>query len=111
MMMVLDALNLILGDMKSLKAASTPVGAALGRVLAEDVIASLDLPPFPNSGVDGFAVHSVDLKSAGPVTPVRLGLMGESRAGDHPSSLPPGRNCLRIMTGAPLPLGADAVVM
>ncbi|MCP3137736.1 molybdopterin molybdotransferase MoeA [Pyxidicoccus xibeiensis] len=82
--------------------------AALGRTLAEDVTAQRTLPPWDNSAMDGYAVRSADL--AGP-PPVRL-VVGETvYAGATPSrEVVPG-TCARIMTGAPLPPGADAVVM
>jgi molybdopterin molybdotransferase len=83
-----------------------------GRVLAEEIVADIDVPPFDNSAVDGYAVRAEDTAGATPETPVVLpaanpimaGLSGESEA------LQPG-TARRIMTGAPLPYGADAVVM
>ncbi len=84
---------------------------AWGRVLAADVIAPLSLPPFDNSAMDGFAVRSQDVIHASPSTPVTLRELGVIAAGDTPSlQVHPG-TCVRLFTGAPLPLGADAVVM
>ena len=81
---------------------------ALGRALAEDVLAQRTLPPWHNSAMDGYAVSSVDLQ--GPL-PVRLQVGETVYAGQTPRrELQPG-TCARIMTGAPLPTGADAVVM
>jgi len=79
---------------------------ALGRVLADDVVAADDVPGFDNSAMDGFAVRAADTAGA----PVDLPLAGESRAG-HPAAtpLPPGA-AMAISTGAMLPEGADAVV-
>jgi len=78
-----------------------------GRVLAEDVAADRDYPPFHRSTRDGFAVRSPDLASI----PAQLTLRGEVRAGEHfVGKLGPGE-CVAIMTGAPLPAGTDAVVM
>lgn len=80
---------------------------ALGRVLAEDVVADRDYPPFHRSTRDGFAVRSPDLASV----PAVLTNRGEIRAGEHfTGKIGPGE-CVAIMTGAPLPAGADAVVM
>jgi len=80
---------------------------ALGRVLAEDVPADRDYPPFHRSTRDGFAVRSPDLGSL----PALLTLRGEVRAGEHfTGKIGPGE-CVAIMTGAPLPSGTDAVVM
>ncbi|MGE0708337.1 MAG: gephyrin-like molybdotransferase Glp [Planctomycetota bacterium] len=84
---------------------------ALSRVLAEDVVARADSPPFDNSAMDGYAVRSADLVAARADSPVRLPLAGESKAGDAaPPALLAGR-AIRIFTGAPLPAGADAVEM
>ncbi|HEX8820298.1 MAG TPA: gephyrin-like molybdotransferase Glp [Archangium sp.] len=81
---------------------------ALGRALASDVLAQRTLPPWDNSAMEGFAVRSADL-SAPP--PVRLQVRETIHAGQTPrQEVVPG-TCARIMTGAPLPAGADAVVM
>lgn len=83
---------------------------AVGLVLAEDLTSQVSLPAFPNSAMDGFAVVAADLVGAAEDAPVRLTVSGEVVAGqaDIPT-VEPGR-CVRIMTGAPLPSGADAVV-
>ncbi|MGC9112405.1 molybdopterin molybdotransferase MoeA [Acidilobus sp.] len=86
---------------------------ALGMPVAEDVIAPLDVPPFDRSAVDGYAVRSSDTLGATLLNPVRLRIVGEVQAGDDPSRLPhvgEGEAAI-IYTGAPLPPGADAVVM
>jgi molybdopterin molybdotransferase len=81
-----------------------------GGVLAEDVTAAWPLPPFDNSGMDGYAVLAADVAAATPERPVTLPVTGEVPAGDTARhDLVPG-TCMRIMTGAPLPSGADAVV-
>src|SRR5579863_4023989 len=84
--------------------------AAIGRVLAEPVKADRDIPPFPRSTRDGYAVRSSDLAQL----PARLEVIGEIKAGAKPDSLPsevrPSQT-VSIMTGAPVPAGADAVVM
>jgi molybdopterin molybdotransferase len=80
---------------------------AVGRVLAADVVATENVPPFANSAVDGYAVRSADT----PHPPVVLEVVGEIAAGDGTEyELEPGQ-AMRIMTGAPLPLGSDAAVM
>lgn len=83
-----------------------------GRVLAQDVAAAVDAPPFDRSVVDGFAVRADDLSGASAARPVTLTLSGESIACGHAPRVPvlPGR-LTPIATGAPLPRGADAVVM
>lgn len=86
-----------------------PLEDALGRTLAEDVTARRTLPPWDNSAMDGYAVRSADLSGAAP--PVRLAVLETLYAGTSPrQEVRPG-TCARIMTGAPLPPGADAVVM
>jgi molybdopterin molybdotransferase len=87
-----------------------PVADCLGLVLAEDVTAPVALPPFDNSAMDGYAVHAADLAGAGESSPVRLPVAEDIPAGrtDVPP-LEPG-TAHRIMTGALLPVGADAVV-
>jgi len=82
---------------------------ALGCVLAEDVVSSVDLPVFDNSAMDGYAVHRADLVCATEDSPVTLPVRGEVPAGSTaPTSI--AGSAVRIMTGAPVPRGADAVV-
>jgi molybdopterin molybdotransferase len=84
-----------------------PLAACAGRSLAEDVAALCDQPPFPASAMDGYAVRSADAVDV----PATLQLIGESAAGRHfPGTVGAGQ-AVRIFTGAPLPEGADAVVM
>jgi putative molybdopterin biosynthesis protein len=85
---------------------------ALGAVLAEDVVAPIDVPPFDRSNVDGFAVRSADLGAASEGAPVRLALNGETIAcGTAPALQVAVATATPIATGGPLPRGADAVVM
>ena len=80
---------------------------ALGRVLARDVVADVDWPPFDTSAMDGYAIRVAEAQSAGLVLSERAGLVA---AGDaYPEPLAPGE-AVRVMTGAPLPAGADTVV-
>jgi molybdopterin molybdotransferase len=83
---------------------------ARGRVLAGDLVATVSLPPFDNSAMDGYAVRAAELAGAGPERPVELPVTADIPAGrtDVPA-LAPG-SVHRIMTGAPLPAGADAIV-
>lgn len=93
----------LLAPLRTRDAESVPVGAALGRVLATAVTSPIDLPPFRNSQMDGVAVFSSDL-------PGELPLVGEvAAAAGTPAPLAPG-TAVRIMTGAPVPEGADVVV-
>lgn len=84
-----------------------PLAQAVGRVLAADLAAPRDIPPFSHSSMDGFAVHSSAFSGEGPW---RIARQGESRAGMTPQQLTRGA-AMRIFTGAPLPDGADSVVM
>jgi molybdopterin molybdotransferase len=80
------------------------------RVLAQDITATSDLPPFNNSSMDGFAVRAADVEDAATTSPRSLRVVADIPAGSHPTiSLAPGETA-RIMTGAPIPSGADAVI-
>lgn len=93
-----------------LSAETVPLTDIPGRVCAEDVAAPLDVQPFDNSAMDGFAVHAGDLAAASGDRPVTLESIETVAAGRMPQRMvAPGR-CAEIMTGAPLPRGADAVV-
>ncbi len=83
---------------------------AHGCILVEDVVAEVDLPMFDNSSMDGYAVRLADVAAATEADPVRLPVVGDIAAGSPPTyTVQPGLS-VRIMTGAPLPPGADAVV-
>jgi molybdopterin molybdotransferase len=83
---------------------------ALGRVLAADVVAATDLPPWDNSAMDGYAIRAADVAAATEDEPALLRIAGEAAAGRAPETgVEPG-TAVRIATGAPLPPGADAVV-
>ena len=87
-----------------------PLAEADGRVLAEDLAAALDLPPFDNSAMDGYAVRAGDVLGASPEAPVGLRLNGRVAAGEtFAGELSPG-GCVRLFTGSPIPPHADAVV-
>jgi len=89
--------------------AGLAAGDALGRVLAADVDCPIDLPGFDNSQMDGYALRAAELAGAAPGSPVRLPIGPTSAAGDHVFELAPG-TASPVMTGAPIPRGADAVV-
>lgn len=84
---------------------------ALGRVLAEDVVSDIDVAPFDNSAMDGYAVRAEDVAGASEATPVRLAVVEHVPAGAFPTRPVGPGEATRIMTGAPMPEGADAVVM
>jgi molybdopterin molybdotransferase len=87
-----------------------PLAEALGRALAEDLRAEATLPPWDNSAMDGYAVRANDVTGASREQPVALRVVGLLRAGDLPSTRVEAGEAVRIMTGAPLPDGADSVV-
>ncbi len=110
MIAVREAMDLITGGVDVLPAEEAPLREALGRVLAEDVDAPLTLPARTNSAMDGFAVRSTDVRGATRDAPRRLKVIEEVRAGRIPTRpLAPGE-ATRVMTGAPLPDGADGVI-
>ena len=100
----------ILSRCQPLPAQSVALAAAAGCVLAEAVIAPHALPPFANAGMDGFAVHVADLADATPQQPVVLPIAGIIQAGDAATTPLVRGTAMRIMTGALLPPGAEAVV-
>ena len=107
---VAEALKAVLAGVAVLSAETVPILDALGRVLAEPVVAADSLPPFANSSMDGYAVRADDMTTACMQTPVTLRVVGDIAAGRVPEvTVTPG-SAARIMTGAPLPVGADAVV-
>jgi molybdopterin molybdotransferase len=100
----------ILSAIRPLPPRALSLAEADGAVLAEDVRACCPLPCFDNSAMDGYAVRACDVASAAPGAPVTLPVDAEVAAGDvQPRQLKAG-TCMRIMTGALMPAGADAVV-
>lgn len=101
-----DALARILAHFAPLPAVETPIVDALGLVVARDVASTVNVPPFRNSAMDGYALRHVDTRDA----PVTLRVVGTIAAGTSPQRVIASGEAIRIMTGAPLPDGADAVV-
>jgi molybdopterin molybdotransferase len=105
-----EALQRVLAEAQPLQAEESSVPDALGQALAEDVFAPHDVPPFDNSAMDGFAVNAAETVGAGPGSPVVVKVGESIPAGHAPTrALVPGE-AAKIMTGAPLPTGADAVI-
>lgn len=111
MLSVEQALAQILEAVPVLNGETVPLLDSLGRTLAEDVLADISQPPFDNSAVDGYAVRSEDVETAGLETPVVLTCIADIPAGAWPEIVVEPGQCARIMTGAPLPRGTDCVVM
>ncbi|HEY2703574.1 MAG TPA: gephyrin-like molybdotransferase Glp [Candidatus Dormibacteraeota bacterium] len=107
---VADAQARILAALTPLSTERVPLAEALGRVLAAPVVSRRTLPPFANSAMDGYAVQAADIAGATAEQPTVLPVRGESRAGTVPSRRLHAGSAMRIMTGAPLPEGADTVV-
>jgi molybdopterin molybdotransferase len=105
-----EALDYILKHVAPLDSHPVHITEALDRVLAEDVLATVDIPPFANSAMDGYALRSADVTAAGPDTPATLAVIGEVAAGALPDCPVQAGTAVRIMTGAPIPPGSDAVV-
>jgi putative molybdopterin biosynthesis protein len=88
-----------------------PLMASRGRVLAEDVIAPIDVPPFDRASMDGYAVHAEDTYRADEEHPTELRLIGSVEAGSKPEMTVRSKEAVEVSTGAPMPKGANAVVM
>jgi len=105
-----EALRRIVGGVGPLGMETRPLLAALGSVLAEEVAAPVDLPPWDNSAMDGFAVRSADVAGASADEPVVLRVVDDVAAGGFPARALGAGEAARIMTGAPVPAGADGVI-
>ena len=105
-----EAQENVLQCIRVLEPVETPILETLGRVLAEDVYADSDIPPLSNTAMDGYALRSEDTRGAAPDSPVSLRVIHNLAAG-YTTDVPvrPG-TAIRIMTGAPIPDGADAVI-
>jgi molybdopterin molybdotransferase len=87
-----------------------PLDRALNRALARAVVAGATLPPWDNSAMDGYAVRGDDVAGASNAAPLELRVVGEARAGERWDGCWATREAVRIMTGGPIPAGADSVV-
>jgi molybdopterin molybdotransferase len=111
MIPVKEALDIILNEINPLGAEEVEILSAPGRVLAEDIRADRPNPPWDNSAMDGYALKSADLAGASEGTPATLKVLYDLPAGSVPEGPVTDGTAVRIMTGAPVPDGADAVVM
>jgi molybdopterin molybdotransferase len=101
----------ILGAVARLEPVAVPRREALGLVTASEVTAGEAVPPFANTAMDGYAVRAADTDGAGSDAPVTLPVVGELPAGHAPTRAVAEGEAIRIMTGAPIPDGADAIVI
>ncbi len=106
-----EALNIILDSVYQLEGEKADILDSAGRIIFTDILSDINIPPFNNSAMDGYAVRSGDLKDASGENPVRLEITGEIQAGINNEKLNVGSGqAVRIMTGAPMPQEADAVI-
>jgi molybdopterin molybdotransferase len=106
-----EAVELVLARVAPLASVELPLADALGCVTAADVVADAAVPPFDNTAVDVFALRAGDVAGASPHGAVELRVIATLAAGAAPDRSVEAGTAIRIMTGAPLPAGADAVVM
>ncbi len=106
-----EAQEYVLSNIRPLEPIQLPINQALGLLTAEELVSSLDVPGFDNTAVDGYAVHAADLLGASPTTPVVLQVSETIAAGTISTRPLESGQAVRIMTGAKIPSGADAVVM
>ncbi len=105
-----EARNIVLDSVSALEPVQVPILDALGLVAAEDVVSTERIPPFDNSAMDGYAVRSEDIAGASEQEPVELKVLMDLPAGQHTDQQVGRGEAIRIMTGAPMPPGADTVV-
>src|SRR4051812_44924265 len=110
MLTVAEASERILADIRPLDAETVPIRQALGRVLAEDIVATVTMPPWSNASMDGYAVRSADITPVMAREKVKLRVVGTIAAGGFASRPLKRGEAMRIMTGAPVPEGADSVI-
>ncbi len=107
-----NAIKLIMENVKPInRVEAVPLDEAAGRVLATDVVAGFDVPPFDRASMDGYAVKALDTSGAKRDSPVRLRLIGVQNTGELYEGEVRGGEALEIATGSPMPRGSDAVVM
>lgn len=110
MIKVEEALERILSAVSVLEEEESPLLEAVGQVLSRDIHSAMDVPPADNSAMDGFAVQAASTRGASPASPRVLRVTGQIAAGGRPGGPVGPGEAVRIMTGAPIPPGADAVV-
>ncbi|NYT04025.1 MAG: molybdopterin molybdenumtransferase MoeA, partial [Candidatus Methanofastidiosa archaeon] len=94
-----------------LKSEDTPISSSLNRILSEDLISPINVPDYPKSQMDGYAVRSEDTFEASETSPVKMRLIESVNAGSPPRYSIKKNTCSYVATGAPVPDGADSVVM
>src|SRR5256885_10738412 len=107
---IAEASERMLADIRPLEIEAIPLRQALGRVLAEDISATVTMPPWSNSSMDGYAVRSADITPVMTGEKVKLRVVGTIAAGDFAKRPIKRGEAMRIMPGAPVPEGADSVI-
>lgn len=111
MISVDEALNIVLNSVNTLMPETVKIMDSFGRVIAEDVYSDCDIPAFDYSAMDGYALRYKDTKGASQYSPRELKVIGELRAGGEFKGRLKDGEAVKIMTGAPIPEGADAIIM
>ncbi|MEE2753329.1 MAG: gephyrin-like molybdotransferase Glp [Candidatus Latescibacterota bacterium] len=106
-----EAVQIVMDDTSQLDTTTVSLLESLGHTLAKDVVSDINMPPFEKATMDGYALVANDVTSASRFNPVTLDLVEEIQAGMVPSKTVSAGQASRIMTGAPVPSGADAVIM
>src|SRR5258705_11411961 len=110
MLTVAEASERVLAEIRPLDVETVPLRRALGRILAEDISATVRMRPWSNSSMDGYAVRSADITPVMKGEPVTLRVVAPIAAGELPEKPLKRGQAMRIMTGAPVPGGADTVI-
>jgi molybdopterin molybdotransferase len=105
-----EARNIVLNSVSTLDTVQVPILDALGLVAAEDIVSSERIPPFDNSAMDGYAVRAEDIAGASEENPAELKVLMDLPAGQYTDTVVGQGEAIRIMTGAPVPSGADTIV-
>src|SRR5436190_21082641 len=105
-----EARERVLSQIKPLPPIELPLSDAYGGVVVEPIVSVTDLPSFPSSAMDGYAVRASDVAKASTSSPVELKVTGRALIGHRPESTVGMGEAVKIATGAPIPAGADAVV-
>ena len=110
MLGVEEALSRILAPFRTLEIEDKSLLNSLGQVLAEDILSNINVPPWPNSAMDGYALQFNSIEKATSESPIFLKVIGNAAAGYMPKERVVPGTAIRIMTGAPIPQGADTVI-
>ncbi len=106
-----EARKIVLSKVKELGSEKVNIENAFGRILYRDIVAERDMPPFDRAAMDGYAVRAEDTFGASPTNPIYLRVVGEVNIGNVSEITVGEKEAVKIMTGAPMPKGANAVVM